>query len=217
MINYKLKKQIEKPIIRNYSQASQDLFVLMCLNGKSNGTYLEIGASEPIEISNTYLLESEFGWNGTSIDIEEHKEFRSSRKNNYLVQDALKINYTELLKDFPKRIDYLSLDIDPMHQTLECLKLLPLSEYRFSVITYEHDYYSQNPQVSDPIRAEARKILWENGYTLLCSDVCVNVANTSWVAPFEDWWIDPKEINVDEVNMFLSSMNFHGNIVFKNQ
>ena len=38
-----------------YSQACQDLFVLEMLSNKSNGFYFEIGASHPIESSNTYL------------------------------------------------------------------------------------------------------------------------------------------------------------------
>ena len=46
----------------NFSQANQDLFVLEMLDYKKNGSYLEIGANEPISISNTYLLENEFGW-----------------------------------------------------------------------------------------------------------------------------------------------------------
>jgi ATP-dependent Clp protease ATP-binding subunit ClpA len=39
-----------------YSQARQDDFVIHMMNGKV-GEYLEIGASHPIDISNTYALE----------------------------------------------------------------------------------------------------------------------------------------------------------------
>ena len=40
----------------NFSQLHQDMFVLCMLDGKRGGTYLEIGANEPVFISNTYLL-----------------------------------------------------------------------------------------------------------------------------------------------------------------
>jgi len=52
----------------NYSEVFQDIFVLQCLNGKKGGTYLEIGAGDPINGSNTYLLEKELEWTGLSID-----------------------------------------------------------------------------------------------------------------------------------------------------
>ena len=47
-------------IDRNYSQAYQDMFVLTMLNGKRNGTYLEIGAMDAKFINNTFLLETMF-------------------------------------------------------------------------------------------------------------------------------------------------------------
>jgi len=61
-LRYKFKDS--KKIEKNYSQVYQDMFVLSMLDGKKNGTYLEIGASDPIVDNNTYLLETEFGWKG---------------------------------------------------------------------------------------------------------------------------------------------------------
>ena len=55
-------------IDKNYSESFQDIFVLQCFNGKKNGTYLEIGAGNPISGNNTYLLSDKFGWEGLSID-----------------------------------------------------------------------------------------------------------------------------------------------------
>ena len=53
---------------RNYSQALQDIFVLTMLNGKQNGTYVEIGGAHPTNINNTYLLEKNFNWTGISFN-----------------------------------------------------------------------------------------------------------------------------------------------------
>ena len=49
---------------RSKSQFRQDLFALSELNFKRNGFFVEFGATNGIDLSNSYLLEKEFGWNG---------------------------------------------------------------------------------------------------------------------------------------------------------
>lgn len=46
------------------AQNRQDLFVLAQLNFKRGGFFVEFGATNGIDHSNTYLLEKEFGWTG---------------------------------------------------------------------------------------------------------------------------------------------------------
>lgn len=46
------------------SQLKQDLFVLHQLNFKKNGFFVEFGASNGVDLSNTYILEKEYNWNG---------------------------------------------------------------------------------------------------------------------------------------------------------
>ena len=46
------------------SQIGQDMFVLINSNFKNNGYFVEFGATDGIELSNSYILEKEFGWNG---------------------------------------------------------------------------------------------------------------------------------------------------------
>jgi len=48
-------KGIEE-VERNWSQTYQDLFVLSMVDGKRNGTYLEIGCAEPFKNNNTAYL-----------------------------------------------------------------------------------------------------------------------------------------------------------------
>ena len=55
-------------MLQSNSRENQDLVVLALLNKKQNGTYLEVGAAAPIEYNNSYLLESQFGWRGVSIE-----------------------------------------------------------------------------------------------------------------------------------------------------
>ena len=176
-------------IKENYSQSMQDLFVLTMLNGKKNGVYVEIGGDQPISISNTYLLEKEFGWMGVSFELDGDKVsyFNTIRDNKCICADATVYDYKFLFEErnYPKQIDYLQLDIDPAPQTLEALKKLPLDDHRFSVITYETDVYSSGPDIQD----EEIAFLKERGYQL----VVRNVKNEN--NPFEDWWIDPNIVS----------------------
>jgi hypothetical protein len=201
---------VEK-IKKNYSQAYQDMFVLSMLNGKTNGTFLEIGAYDPHFVSNTYLLEKEFKWDGISIDIEPSvkRKFEGKRTCKFHLQDALTIDYDDLLTkhNFPSQIDYLQLDVEPQKNTLSCLKLMPLNKYRFSVITYETDFYDTAVTKEESLRnrEESREILHSHGYELVVGNVC----NVSVDDPFEDWWVDPNVIPSEIIEKFKESSEYN--------
>ena len=178
-------------IENNWSQSMQDIFVLSMLNGKKNGVYVEIGADKPKVINNTYLLESEFDWSGVSFELDDDKvtNFNEVRKNKCICADATTYDYKSLFEErnYPKQIDYLQLDIDPAEGTLNALKVLPLDDYRFSVITYETDVYSSGADIQD----EQIEILESQGYQLVSKNVkCEG-------NPYEDWWIDPAIVSED--------------------
>ena len=176
-------------IENNYSQAMQDMFVLTMLDGKKNGVYVEVGADQPKVINNSYLLETEFDWSGVSFELDGDKVsyFNENRRNKCICADATDYDYKFLFEErnYPKQIDYLQLDIDPAEGTLEAMKKIPFSDYRFSVITYETDVYSSGPDIQD----EEIAFLKERGYQL----VVRNVKNEN--NPFEDWWIDPNIVS----------------------
>jgi FkbM family methyltransferase len=66
------------------SQLRQDLFVLSHLDFKKNGYFVEFGATNGYNLSNTYLMEKELGWNGILAEpaIVWHSDLRSNRKCN---------------------------------------------------------------------------------------------------------------------------------------
>ena len=123
-ISSQLKKSFNgvERVNENYSQALQDIFVLTMLNGKENGIYVEIGGAHPININNTYLLESVFNWSGVSFEINTDLAnfYNSERLNKCICTDATQVNYSEVFEEnnLPNQIDYLQVDIDPSYQSL---------------------------------------------------------------------------------------------------
>lgn len=64
------------------SQVCQDLFVLSELDFKRDGYFVEFGACNGLELSNTYLLEREFGWKGILAEPCRywHAELNANRR-----------------------------------------------------------------------------------------------------------------------------------------
>jgi hypothetical protein len=182
-------------IDRNYSQAYQDMFILTALGGKRHGTYLEIGSEEPQYKSNTYLLESKFSWHGISVEIDkpEVERFRVSRSNPVICADATKLDYTILLKkaNFPTCIDYLQIDTEPSSTSFEVLLSIPFEQYKFAIITFEHDHAVD---FSRTYRDKSRRYLASLGYVLVVPDV----GPTDWYS-FEDWWVEPSLVDLDKL------------------
>ena len=170
---------------RNFSQVYQDLFVLAALDGKKNGTYLEIGSAHSFHNSNTALLEKEFGWTGVGIEMKRElvNMHETERKNKVLCENALKINYEELLNNNFSNdiIDYLQIDIEPCKNTIEAVLLIPFDKYKFRVITYEHDHYVD---ITRSFRDKSRRYLNSMGYTLIFNDISPHED-----CSFEDWWV----------------------------
>ena len=178
-----------------YSDAKQDKFAANILEFKKNGYCVDIGSCHSIISNNSYYFQS-LDWTSLSVEIERgYNESYSTRKNGvHLNKNALEVNYKEVFEEyeFPRNIDYLSLDVDTL--SLDVLKLLPLDEYRFKVITIEHDAYL----FGDKYRELQRSILNSHGYLLVCSNVYVEQSGYEGKeCPFEDWWIDPSEFNID--------------------
>lgn len=69
---------------KSKSQLKQDLFVLAELDFKKNGFFVEFGATNGITLSNSYLLEKEFGWNGILAEPAKcwHSDLRANRNCN---------------------------------------------------------------------------------------------------------------------------------------
>jgi len=76
--------QLLRSLPGSRSQLRQDLFVLSELDFKRNGFFVEFGATNGVDLSNTYLLEKEFGWKGILAEPAKrwHSELKSNRNNS---------------------------------------------------------------------------------------------------------------------------------------
>jgi hypothetical protein len=179
-------------------QAGQDSFVLNMAKEKNKGYYVEIGSALPTFHSNTFILENIYGWKGISIDLNPTyvDDFNRVRSNKCLQVDATEFDYELFFEqnNFPKQIDYLQIDIDPAYGNLLVLKKLPLSNYRFTVITFEHDLYT-NPGNAE-VKESAHQILSNFGYVRFADNVMVKfpISSKKW-KPFEDWYLDASVVS----------------------
>jgi FkbM family methyltransferase len=74
-----------------YSQLGQDLAVIDFYKEKKDGFFVEIGAVDGIEISNTYLLETRYNWKGICVEAIPNKfeKLVKNRPNSKCVSKAV--------------------------------------------------------------------------------------------------------------------------------
>tara|TARA_B100000767_G_scaffold46826_1_gene41509 strand:+ start:195 stop:1040 length:846 start_codon:yes stop_codon:yes gene_type:complete len=73
------------------SQLFQDLFVLFIHNEKTNGIFLEFGATDGVELSNSFMLEEKFGWTGVLAEPSPqwHSKLFKNRPNTTISTDCI--------------------------------------------------------------------------------------------------------------------------------
>lgn len=94
-----------------YSQLGQDLEVLKFYNNKKNGFFIEIGASDGIELSNTYLLEQKYNWNGICVEpLPDKFKLLCNNRPNSLCYDKAVYNESniDVIFDIANNYDLLS-------------------------------------------------------------------------------------------------------------
>lgn len=217
------------------SYQGQDQFVIDVLSGQVGGYFLDSGASNGLKGSNTWVLESQYGWRGVCVEPNA-ETFRQLQVNRSCVcldcclydrdgaVDFLEVAgvYGGIIEEYdprhfaftrsvvgerwpdmaqpptvskpartirsvlrsagaPRTIDYWSLDTEGSELTL--LKSFPYDEYRFRVLTVEHN----NGPIRSQIRGflESRGYVWahdlgiDDGYVLADDDGSV-VAGRAW-------------------------------------
>lgn len=195
----------------NFSQSGQDQFAYN-ISG-SNGTYLEIGAHDPIINSNTYNLEVQCNWKGISVEYD--KSFKESwdncalRKNNVVWDDAFNIDYPTLInkEKLTHRINYLSCDIEPAENTFNILKRIINSNINFDFISFEHDKYS----IGDKYENLSIEFLKSYNYKVAIREV---YSRRKKYKVYETWFVHDN-IDFKEIKYSFWKDNFYKNSTFK--
>lgn len=81
---YDISKDEEKELLASSrSEIHQDIFVYLESGRKKNGFFIEFGAADGFDISNTYMLEKEFGWRGILAEPAKgwHEQLSANRPN----------------------------------------------------------------------------------------------------------------------------------------
>jgi len=184
--------------MKSFSYQGQDLFAYHMNKGKP-GYFLDIGCNPSRGNgvgSNSALLESN-GWWGLLFD-KSHGDTLPSRRhaririNKVIKMDCSSLEFRDtLVKYVPRKVDYISLDID--EASADCLRILTQANIEFKTMTIEHDFY----RVGDRLRSEQRELLESQGYRMLFEDVCLPEQDSR---PWEDWWINPNYFDKNVYN-----------------
>lgn len=182
-----------------YSQISQDKFIFNLFN-KEKGFFLDLGCGDGIYRpcgNNTYLLENN-GWDGISIDydITYINAFKIKRKTKAICVDLLKSNLKDVLieNNCPNVVDYLSFDVDQASE--KALNDLPLNDYEFKIITFEHNLYIKN-SIYKNLKQQAFEKFMAFDYLVLIENV--ELENHG---PVEDWYINKKYFDAKKLKFF---------------
>jgi hypothetical protein len=188
-------------------QAQQDKFVLNILKEKKNGYFLEIGSNHPININNTYLLETKYDWKGIMVEYDESflDLYKIHRPNSiHIINDATKVDYKNIfeINNMPNEMDYLQIDLEVSNRstltTLEVLDSQIFDTYKFATITFEHDIYTGN---AFDTREKSREIFNKRGYVCVFEDI----NNKSIVFPYEDWYVHPDLVDMNYINNLIEN------------
>lgn len=132
---------------QSYAQLGQDLWVLESTAFKRGGFFVEFGATDGVLLSNTYLLEREFGWSGLLAEPnpEYFEELKKNRQS--VVSDACITGKTGetvefiMAGEFGGIKDYL--DADKHADRRASFAQLPENNLRLQTISL-HDFLTEN-------------------------------------------------------------------------
>jgi hypothetical protein len=191
--------QLNTVLFNKSAEAKVDRFAYG-LSG-ANGTYIEIGASKPVQRSNTVALERQ-GWKGFGIEFDPRLQplWPDCRTNHIYWADATKFDYIAAAKEqgLPDRINFLQVDIEPPENTFAALKLAVESGLTFDFIAFEHDVYCQDVDYN----VIATDYLLTKGYKVAVYNVCSQRKRNPGVWSHIETWYVKNDIPFETMEFF---------------
>ena len=127
---------------KSYSQCGEDIFISEFYKNKIvKGTYLDIGAFNPIKFNNTYLLYKN-GWEGTNIDLNQ---------TSIDLFNILRPNDKNICAAVSDKIEKVEVYIENLFSPLNTI-----SEERFKLLnknkSKKHTYYVETKTINNLIK-----------------------------------------------------------------
>ena len=99
-----------------FSQLYQDMFAGFIIGSDFRKTFLEFGATDGLEYSNSYTLEKFYGWKGilAEPDPQWHKHLKNNRPDAKIIFDCVWANSNE-------KLNFLSSDVG-VYSTIDSFK-----------------------------------------------------------------------------------------------
>jgi len=79
--------------MRSYSQFNIDLFLIDIFKNTKNGFFIEAGANDGVNQSNTYLIERFLGWSGLLVEPNEHSYNKCVSNRSCFVENCALVSY----------------------------------------------------------------------------------------------------------------------------
>jgi FkbM family methyltransferase len=213
-----------------YSQANQDRWVYEVLSHKTNGFYVDIGAYDGIQTSNTYIFEKYLDWKGICIEpnATAYQNLITNRNSknimcalsdydgfcNFLGDKIIDKNNantpcftleTILTENSaPKQIDYISIDVEG-HE-YDILKNFDFGKWNIKLMTIEHNLYIEGSIYKDKIY----ELMTQNNFIRIVEDVVCLDSNPAYFNKiYEDWYISSEFYNslTEEVKLKISKQS----------
>ena len=94
----------------HYAQIFPDIFASFVVKNKFDNTFLEFGATNGRDLSNTFLLEKELGWSGVLAepDVQWLNSLKKNRPNSKIITQCIWKNSNEKLNFFSSSMGVLS-------------------------------------------------------------------------------------------------------------
>ena len=212
---FSLKKSgFYKFIIKNMkfskSQIYQDLFILYFSKNKQNGTFIEIGGGNGVDLSNSYLLEKKYNWKGIICEPEKKSQRKIINKRTakletrpitnkceknkifYVNKDTYQstlitsTNYNSKIKVNTVSLNYLldkrkfNTQIDYISIDTEGNEFEIIKNFNFK--KYKVNFFTIEHNFDKDKREKIFKIMTKNNYKRVFQNISY----------MDDWYINPK-------------------------
>lgn len=203
-----------------YSQANQDKWVCELLDYKENGFFIDIGAYDGIQTSNSYYLEKNLNWKGICIEANTHaftklQSCRSSINIHAAVSNydgfcgfgedriggdnqiqCFTLNTILLNHNVTNEIDYLSIDVEGHEHTIfECFDF---EKWNIKLMTVEHNLYCDGPEKKNKL---FNLLSSKNFIRVINNALCLDTNPSYFNQPYEDWYVNNKYLSLLDENI----------------